>query len=113
MSELAAILTRGEALCDDFDGARDRLLALPPDVVPEILAADNPDVWKTNRPATGGETGAMLRDIIEKAAALKLGRGETKATAARKRAPAAAPKRDTRPGAKRARKPTRRSGDST
>ena len=80
---------------------------------PEILAADNPDVWKTNRPATGGETGAMLRDIIEKAAALKLGRGETKATAARKRAPAAAPKRDTRPGAKRARKPTRRSGDST
>jgi bifunctional non-homologous end joining protein LigD len=38
---------------------------------PEILAADNPDVWKTNRPASGGETGALLRDIIEKAAKLK------------------------------------------
>jgi bifunctional non-homologous end joining protein LigD len=37
----------------------------------EILAEDNPDVWRTNRPVAGGETGAMLRDIIEKAAALK------------------------------------------
>src|SRR5437868_237543 len=37
----------------------------------EILAADNPDVWQTNRPAAGGETGALLRQIIEKAAALK------------------------------------------
>jgi len=37
----------------------------------EILAADNPDVWRTNRPAAGGETGAMLRKIIERAAALK------------------------------------------
>jgi bifunctional non-homologous end joining protein LigD len=38
---------------------------------PEILAAENPDVWRTNRPVEGGETGAMLRSIIEKAAALK------------------------------------------
>src|ERR1041385_668254 len=38
---------------------------------PEILASDNPDVWRTNRPAAGGETGAMLREIIQKAAALK------------------------------------------
>jgi bifunctional non-homologous end joining protein LigD len=37
----------------------------------EILAADNPDVWRTNRPASGGETGALLRQIIERAAALK------------------------------------------
>jgi bifunctional non-homologous end joining protein LigD len=43
----------------------------------EILASDNPDVWRTNRPAEGGETGAMLREIIEKAAALKLGRDQT------------------------------------
>jgi bifunctional non-homologous end joining protein LigD len=40
----------------------------------EILAADNPDIWKTNRPASGGETGALLRDIIEQAAAIKAGR---------------------------------------
>lgn len=38
---------------------------------PEILAADNPDIWRTNRPVEGGETGAMLRGIIEQAARLK------------------------------------------
>ena len=27
----------------------------------EILADDNPDIWRTNRPVEGGETGAMLR----------------------------------------------------
>lgn len=80
---------------------------------PEILAADNPDVWKTNRPATGGETGAMLRDIIEKAAALKAGRGTTAATKTRKRAQAAAPKRAARRPAARQRKSTRRSGEPT
>ena len=37
----------------------------------DILAADNPDVWVSNRPAQGGETGAMLAAIIKKAAALK------------------------------------------
>jgi len=37
----------------------------------EILAEDNPDVWQTNRPAAGGETGALLKEIIAKAAALK------------------------------------------
>jgi len=37
----------------------------------DILAADNPDIWETNRPVEGGATGAMLRGIIEKAAALK------------------------------------------
>ena len=26
----------------------------------DILAADKPDVWKSNRPAKGGEAGAML-----------------------------------------------------
>src|SRR5262245_43318643 len=41
---------------------------------PEILAADNPEIWRSHRPAMGGETGAMLRDIVEKAAALKLAR---------------------------------------
>ena len=35
----------------------------------DILAADKPDVWKSNRPAKGGEAGEMLEAIIEKAAA--------------------------------------------
>jgi bifunctional non-homologous end joining protein LigD len=37
----------------------------------EILAAEKPDIWQTNRPASGGETGKMLRDIVQKAAELK------------------------------------------
>jgi bifunctional non-homologous end joining protein LigD len=37
----------------------------------DILAADKPDIWVTNRPAKGGESGAMLARIIEKAAKLK------------------------------------------
>jgi bifunctional non-homologous end joining protein LigD len=39
----------------------------------DILAADTPSIWTSNRPAKGGATGAMLNDIIEKAAALKAG----------------------------------------
>jgi len=39
----------------------------------DILAADNPDVWISHRPAEGGEAGAMLATIIERAAALKAG----------------------------------------
>ncbi len=37
----------------------------------DILAADQPDVWTSNRPAKGGEAGAMLARIIERAVALK------------------------------------------
>jgi bifunctional non-homologous end joining protein LigD len=40
----------------------------------DILAAEKPDVWVSHRPAKGGETGAMLEAIIEKAAALKTAR---------------------------------------
>ena len=39
----------------------------------DILAADRPDVWVSNRPAKGGEAGAMLAEIIERAARLKAG----------------------------------------
>jgi bifunctional non-homologous end joining protein LigD len=53
----------------------------------DILAADNPAIWHTNRPAKGGDTGKMFEKIIEKAAQLKAARGgrtddtkETKAT---------------------------------
>jgi bifunctional non-homologous end joining protein LigD len=40
----------------------------------DILAADRPDVWESNRPAKGGEAGAMLAQIIERAAQLKAGK---------------------------------------
>ena len=40
----------------------------------DILAADNPDIWQTNRPAEGGATGAMMKAIIEKAAKIKAAR---------------------------------------
>jgi bifunctional non-homologous end joining protein LigD len=46
---------------------------------PEILARDNPDIWKSGRPAAGGTTGAMLREIIAKAAALRTQRAEDQA----------------------------------
>ena len=80
----------------------------------DILAADNPDVWVSHRPAEGGEAGAMLKKIIERAAALKAGKdspqtlppakakrtGKSTATPARK-------KSGTRP-AKSAPTPTRK-----
>ena len=43
----------------------------------DILAQDNPDIWHTNRPAKGGDTGAMFSKIIEKAARLKASRSST------------------------------------
>ena len=67
----------------------------------DILAADNPAIWKSNRPAKGGDAGDMLAKIIDRAAALKAGRTsdtgrKTPAKAgAVKRAPAA-PKREAR-----------------
>jgi bifunctional non-homologous end joining protein LigD len=42
----------------------------------DILAEDTPAVWISNRPAKGGEAGAMLAQIIERAATLKAGRVE-------------------------------------
>src|SRR4051812_25027185 len=39
----------------------------------DILAADRPDVWTSNRPAKGGEAGEMLAKIIDRAARLKAG----------------------------------------
>jgi bifunctional non-homologous end joining protein LigD len=39
-----------------------------------ILAADNPAIWRTNRPAKGGDTGAAFEKIIARAAAIKAAR---------------------------------------
>jgi bifunctional non-homologous end joining protein LigD len=46
----------------------------------DILADDTPAVWVSNRPAKGGDAGAMLATIIERAAKLKAGRSNTKDT---------------------------------
>ena len=46
----------------------------------DILGADAPAVWQTNRPAKGGDAGAMLAKIVEKAAALKHARQDTRNT---------------------------------
>jgi bifunctional non-homologous end joining protein LigD len=63
----------------------------------EILAADDPSVWRTNRPVEGGATGAMLRAIIDKAAALKAERGSKprKAPSKRIRRPSQGKKKPT------------------
>ena len=50
----------------------------------DILAADTPAVWTSNRPAKGGATGAMLQEIIDRAAALKTkSAGKSKETRAK------------------------------
>jgi hypothetical protein len=53
----------------------------------DILAQDTPAVWQTNRPAKGGDAGAMLAQIIERAARLKAERAPaSKPATVRKRA---------------------------
>ncbi len=61
---------------DDWAGPVDITEFAPLSVLSEgnfedILAADTPAIWQSHRPAKGGATGAMLEEIIEKAAALK------------------------------------------
>ena len=71
---------------DDWAGELDITEFAPKSVKTEgdfedILAADTPEVWisnKPSRPAVGGDTGAMLSRIIERAAALKSARSEAK-----------------------------------
>jgi hypothetical protein len=45
----------------------------------EILAGGNPEIWISNRPAQGGETGAMFQKIVERALEMK-GTKDTKDT---------------------------------
>src|SRR5438445_2644387 len=47
----------------------------------DILAEDTPAVWVSHKPAKGGEAGAMLAKIIERAAKLKADREASPATA--------------------------------
>ena len=46
----------------------------------DILAEDTPALWVSNRPAKGGEAGALLASIIERAAKIKAERIATKDT---------------------------------
>jgi bifunctional non-homologous end joining protein LigD len=47
----------------------------------DILAEDTPAVWTSNRPAKGGDAGAMFATIIERAAKLKTERASAAAPA--------------------------------
>jgi hypothetical protein len=72
---------------DDWSGAIDITEFAPRSVksdgdFEDILAADTPAIWQSNRPAKGGATGAMLNKIIEKAAALKAATHRTNERAA-------------------------------
>jgi bifunctional non-homologous end joining protein LigD len=61
---------------DDWSGAVDIAEFAPLSVKSEgdfadILSQDNPDVWRSNRPAKGGETGAMFERIVKRALELR------------------------------------------
>ena len=43
----------------------------------DILSQDNPDVWRSNRPAKGGETGALFERIVKRALELREGACDT------------------------------------
>jgi len=54
----------------------------------DILAEDTPALWQSHRPAKGGDAGAMLATIIERAAALKAGERASRSTSASAKKPA-------------------------
>ena len=63
---------------DDWSGPVDIAEFAPLSVKSEgdfadILAADNPDIWISHRPASGGEAGAMFEKIIRRALEMKRG----------------------------------------
>lgn len=53
----------------------------------DILAEDRPDTWQSNRPARGGEAGALFTRIIAKAMALEAERNAKPMTTAARKAP--------------------------
>jgi len=74
---------------DDWAGELDITEFAPKSVKSEgdfedILAEDTPAVWVSNRPAKGGDAGAMLAQIIERAAKLKSGRPQATKTQPRR-----------------------------
>jgi bifunctional non-homologous end joining protein LigD len=93
---------------DDWSGPVDIAEFAPLSVKSEgdfadILAQDNPDIWRSNRPAEGGDTGKLFQSIITRALALKEareGKGAPAATPAAPKKKVAATKKPT------AKKPT-------
>jgi bifunctional non-homologous end joining protein LigD len=88
---------------DDWSGDLDITEVAPKSVksngdFEDILAEDTPAVWLSNRPAKGGEAGAMLAKIIERAATLKAEREEpaSKKKAAPTKKPTQRPQRTHR-----------------
>jgi bifunctional non-homologous end joining protein LigD len=86
---------------DDWSGPVDIAEFAPLSVKSEgdfadILAQDNPDIWRSNRPAEGGDTGKLFQSIITRALALKAER-EGKAVAVAAPARAAAKKKAAAP----------------
>jgi bifunctional non-homologous end joining protein LigD len=76
---------------DQWAGDIDVLSAAPLSVksfgdFEDILAQENPDVWETHRPASGGVAGTMFKDIIRRAAEKKLEAAEKPKRKAAKRA---------------------------
>jgi bifunctional non-homologous end joining protein LigD len=71
---------------DDWAGDLDITEFAPKSVKSEgdfedILAADKPDIWLSNKPAKGGEANKMLQEIVKRAVAIKAGQ-TTKGTRA-------------------------------
>jgi bifunctional non-homologous end joining protein LigD len=84
---------------DDWSGPVDIAEFAPLSVKTEgdfadILAQDNPDIWRSNRPAEGGDTGKLFQSIITRALALQAER-EGKSAAPAKAARATATKKKT------------------
>jgi bifunctional non-homologous end joining protein LigD len=59
----------------------------------DILGEDTPAVWLSNRPAKGGDAGAMLAQIIERAGRLKADKAPAKAASEKTRPPRQMPPR--------------------
>jgi bifunctional non-homologous end joining protein LigD len=75
----------------------------------DILAADNPEIWVSHRPAKGGETGAMFEKIVARALEMRAGRSadsnqsDRPARSTRPKRPSAPARKKTAPAKKSAR----------
>jgi len=61
----------------------------------DILAEGTPEIWRSNRPAQGGDTGQLFARIVERALALRAERESGEAPSARRRAAGRRPARRT------------------
>ena len=88
---------------DDWSGPIDIAEFAPLSVKTEgdfadILSQDDPDVWKSNRPAKGGETGALFERIVKRALELRESSRHRRAPPGRRhRAPRKPKQRSRRP----------------